>query len=223
MMRRFIYSTLIWLFSTALLCAVIYLRADTAFDAISRPRPNLAMVVDRVMYFVLPSVLVAGAVFASCSKTRPGNRAVLASVGVAVPFVALGQVLAAIALVVERIARTEMLAMSATVTAIIILIVGYARAPLVLPQSGGGPAWRLNWGPWLRMIPTMLVLVLCIVVLTYLAGRSLADALADFAVSLGGHYYTFLNFAGPVILVAISMMMAVQLGLAWARAHDRTA
>jgi len=67
----------------------------------------------------------------------------------------------------------------------------------------------------------MLVLAIAFSGLGMTGTAPLTERIANAASELGGHYYTFLNFAGPAIQTGCAIAIATQLGIAWANALNK--
>ena len=94
-------------------------------------------------------------------------------------------------------------------------ILAFLTPPIVVPKEK-----IAIWGPWWRPVLTLFLLLGLSIAVSAVTGRTLNDMVARFAESLGGHYYTYLNLAGPAFIICIALAAATQLGTVWARAVD---
>lgn len=171
----------------------------------------------RTALFALPCAIAAGITFLLCSCPKPSVGTLLLTCLVAFAGMAVGMTVAGICIRAIAQPGNDTPLWRIAVLGLSFLIGGCLLTPIISPGRGGFFLWR----PWPRPLLTMLLLAVGLEGLGIASTAPLTERIATAAAALGGHYYTFLNFAGPAIQTGCAITIAAQLGISWANALNR--
>lgn len=101
---------------------------------------------------------------------------------------------------------------------ILTLVAAFTLPPVLLP-----PGRKILWGLWWQPVLVLIVAGAQMTAAGAMLPGGLVEYLARWVESMGAHYYSVLNVAGPAIQIAATTFAAIWLGLAWAKAHDQCA
>lgn len=216
-MKNLMAASAVWFLVTAVTWGIIYLHPDEVVGLLMFPGSVWEIAFARTALFALPCAIAAGITFFLGSTSRPSASTLLTTCLVAFASMAVGMTVAGICLWALGQPDLDTPAWRVAALGISFLIGGYILTPVYSPGRDGVFLWR----PWLRPLLAMLLLAIALTGLSMTGSAPLTERIANIAAASGGHYYTFLNFAGPAIQTGCAIAIAAQLGIAWANALNR--
>lgn len=218
-MNRTLSGFLAWSIAITVVCVAIYVNVDTYTNMLFYPRSPSDIWMMAILGVSLPCSFVSIMTFLLTTSTRPNFRTGLALVTLALlTYTILFAGWLALPYKVD-LRGYEILGMVLTVLyffCFCLLFSALSLAPRLWP-------WKARksrpLGKWWGASGWVLGLTVTFIVSSIVFGH-LDKIIANFAVSLGGHYYSWLNFIPPAIFSAITLAGAAQVGLYWAAFND---
>ncbi|MDF3605383.1 hypothetical protein PE067_03935 [Paracoccus sp. DMF-8] len=208
----------IWVPVTGLALAILYANRSGLEIALHFPRSFTQIAAVRLAFFALPCALVAGAVFRSTAAPRPTPLTLVMTTLSALVIMAVFMTLAGVLMRAVALPASRGHELKILLGLILALVAAFTLPPVLLP-----PGRKILWGLWWQPVLVLIVAGALMTAAGAMLPGGLVEYLARWAESMGAHYYTVLNFAGPAIQIAAATFAAIWLGLAWANAHDRRA